>query len=93
MFDIRVSLVFDFWLVDGVCAGIVPRMSSRGAQGPNGWQRVRALFEMTPSERLVVAGVLVVILVALGIRAWVLQQQRADVYQPVGVMDDVKEKR
>ncbi len=67
-------------------------MSSRGAQGPSGWQRVRALFELTPPERLVVAGVLVAALVVLGVRAWLLQREQAEVYQPAGVMMETKSK-
>jgi hypothetical protein len=80
-------------LADGGGAGIVARMSSRGDRGPTGWQRVRALFEMTPQERLVVWGVLVAALVGLGVRAWVLHRQRADSYQPAGVAAETKDKR
>ena len=68
-------------------------MSSQDAHGPSGWQRVRALFELTPPERLVVCGVLVAALVALGVRAWILQRQQADVYQPAGVTAETKDKR
>lgn len=87
------ALWLNLRLADGDDVGIVPRMSSRGAQGPTGWQRIRALFELTPQERLVVFGVLVVALVALGVRAWILQRQRAEVYQPAGVTIDTKDKR
>ena len=68
-------------------------MSSRGDHGPTGWQRLRALFEMTPQERLVVWGVLAAALVGLGVRAWVLHRQRADSYQPTGVAAETKDKR
>ena len=68
-------------------------MSTRGDRGPTGWQRVRALFEMTPQERLLVSGVLAAALVGLGVRAWVLHRQRADSYEPPGVPATVKEKR
>ncbi len=73
--------------------GIVPCMSSRGEHGPTGWQRCRALFELTPQERLVVCGVLAAALVGLGVRAWVLHRQRADAYQPAGVAAETKDKR
>jgi hypothetical protein len=79
-------------LADGGCAGIVPRMSSRGEHGPTGWQRVHALFELTPQERLVVFGVLVAALAGLGVRAWILHQQRAEVYHPAGVTVETKAK-
>lgn len=67
-------------------------MSSRGEHGPTSWQRVRALFELTPQERLVVFAVLVAMLVGLGVRAWVLHRQRAEVYQPAGVTVETKAK-
>jgi hypothetical protein len=91
-FPVFVSNPWKIRLADGGGVGIVPRMSSRGAQGPSGWQRVRALLEMTPPERLVVAGVLVAALVALGVRAWLLQHEQADVYQPAGVAAEKKDK-
>jgi hypothetical protein len=60
-------------------------MSSREEHGPTPWQRVRALFELTPQERLVVFGVLAAALIGLGVRAWNLQHRRAERYQPAGV--------
>jgi hypothetical protein len=68
-------------------------MSSRGVHRPTGWQRIRALFELTPQERLMVLGVLTAALVGLGVRAWVLHGQRADNYQPAGVAAEAKDKR
>lgn len=80
-------------LARGGGAGIVPRMSSRGVHGPTGWQRVRALFELAPQERLLVLGLLAAALVGLGVRAWVLHRQHAEPYQPAGVTTEAKEKR
>lgn len=68
-------------------------MSSRDDNGPTPWQRVRALFELTPQERLVVFGVLAAALIGLGVRAWNLQHRRADRYQPAGVTAEAQEKR
>jgi len=68
-------------------------MSSRDDHGPTGWPRVRALFELTPQERLVVFGVLAAVLIGLGVRAWNLQHQRADSYQPAGVTAEHEGKR
>jgi hypothetical protein len=80
-------------LADDGGAGIVRGMSSRGVHRPTGWQRIRALFELTPQERLMVLGVLTAALVGLGVRAWVLHGQRADHYQPAGVAAEAKDKR
>jgi len=54
---------------------------------------VRALFELTPQERLVVFGVLAAVLIGLGVRAWNQQRQHADAYQPAGVTAHAQEKR
>ena len=67
-------------------------MSSRGESGPSAWQRVRALFELTPQERLVVFGVLAAALIGLGVRAWNLQHERADTYQPAGLTTKTEKK-
>jgi len=90
---IRLPLFAKIRLADDGGAGIVRGMSSRGVHRPTGWQRIRALFELTPQERLMVLGVLTAALVGLGVRAWVLHGQRADNYQPAGVAAEAKDKR
>ena len=74
-------------------AVIVTPMSSRDDKRPTAWQRVCALFELTPQERLVVFGVLAAALIGLGVRAWILHHQRAVPYQPAGVMEKAQDKR
>jgi len=74
-------------------AAIVEPMSPRDDKGPTAWQRVRALFELTPQERLLVFGLLTAALVGLGVRAWILYNQRAVPYRPAGVMEQAQNKR
>ena len=68
-------------------------MSSREERGPSAGQRLRALFELTPQERVVVFGLLAAALIGLGIRTWILQHQRASPYRPAGVAAEAQEKR
>ena len=89
----RISILGNLRLALAGRAVIVARMSSREGKGPTAWQRVRALFELTPQERLVVFGVLAAVLIGLGVRAWNLRHQKADAYEPAGVTKKMQVQR